>query len=34
MDPFYQLADLKNGVFDKACEDEKIKEYILLVQIL
>lgn len=29
--PFYQLADLKNGVFDKACKDEKIKKYDLVV---
>ena len=29
--PFLQLADLKNGVFDKACESEEIKKYELVV---
>lgn len=29
--PFLQLADLKNGVFDKVCKSEYIKKYELVV---
>jgi len=29
--PFYQLADLKNGVFDSACESESVTQYALNV---
>ena len=29
--PFFQLADLKNGVFDNACKSEEVKAYDLLV---
>lgn len=29
--PFLQLSDLENGVFDKACESEKIIQYELVV---
>ena len=29
--PFYQLADLKNGVFDRACESENAAQYDLMV---
>lgn len=29
--PFFQLSDLKNGVFDKACESEDVMKYELAV---
>ena len=29
--PFLQLADLKNGVFDKICKSEDIMKYELVV---
>lgn len=29
--PFLQLSDMKNGVFDRACESEEIKKYDLVV---
>ncbi len=29
--PFFQLSDLKNGVFDKACESEDVTKYELAV---
>ncbi|MBQ1999855.1 MAG: metallophosphoesterase family protein [Spirochaetales bacterium] len=29
--PFFQLSDLKNGVFDKACKSEEIKAFDLVV---
>ena len=29
--PFFQLEDLKNGVFDNACKSEEVKAYDLLV---
>lgn len=29
--PFFQLSDLKNGVFDKACESENVTKYELAV---
>ncbi|MBR6666401.1 MAG: metallophosphoesterase family protein [Lachnospiraceae bacterium] len=29
--PFFQLSDLKNGVFDKACESEDVTKYELSV---
>ncbi|MBR3823947.1 MAG: metallophosphoesterase family protein [Lachnospiraceae bacterium] len=29
--PFFQLSDLKNGVFDKACESEDVTKYELVV---
>lgn len=29
--PFFQLSDLKNGVFDKACESEDVTNYELVV---
>lgn len=29
--PYFQLSDLKNGVFDKACESEDVTKYELVV---
>ncbi len=29
--PFFQLADLKNGVFDRACQSEAVMQYALAV---
>ena len=29
--PYFQLSDLKNGVFDKACESESVTQYELAV---
>lgn len=29
--PFFQLSDLKNGVFDNACKSEEVKAYDLVV---
>ena len=29
--PYYPLASLKNGVFDKVCQSEELKEYGIVV---